>query len=195
VRQIVQFLAKGVVGVDARTGAFLWRFDATGKGPANMTTPIVGDNLVYTGGGLGGGGVAKVAKTADGKWTAQEVYFDKKLPQSAGGAVRVGDHLYGSTQGGLVCIEFKTGNVKWIDKSIGPASLCVADGRIYLHGEEGPVALIEASAAAYKEHGRFDPPEQPQRGNAKAWAHPVIANGKLYLRDGPCVWCYDVKGK
>ena len=193
VRQIVQFVARGVIGVDAKTGAFLWRFDATGKGPANMTTPVIHDNLIYTGGGRSGGGVVKVSKSADGKWVAEQVYHDMKFPQSAGGAIRVGEYLYGSMTGGLGCVEFKTGTVKWLDKSISPASLCFADGRIYLHGENGMMALIEATADAYKERGRFSPPGQPERGNSKAWAHPVVTGGRLYLRDGPVLWCYDLK--
>jgi outer membrane protein assembly factor BamB len=86
--------------------------------------------------------------------------------------------------------------VKWQDPCVGPAAVCYADGRLYLHGEDGRVALVEATAEAYREKGRFTPPGRPKhpRGaGEKAWAYPVVANGRLYVRDLGVLWCYDVK--
>lgn len=194
VRQVVQFLGKGVVGLDAATGTLLWSFADT-SGRANMTTPLVHDGHVYTGGGLGAGGLAKISQ-ADGKWTASRVYVDKKLPASAGGLVRVGDYLYGSTQTGLACVEFKTGQVKWQDRSIGASSIMAAGDRLYLHGEDGRVALVEATPEAYREQGRFTPANLPARqAKDKAYAHPVIADGKLIIRDGGVLMTFDLQGK
>jgi hypothetical protein len=124
---------------------------------------------------------------------AEPVYFDKSLPNFIGGTVRLGDYLYGTSDKALMCVEFKTGKVKWQDKCVGPASICYAEGLLYLHGAKGEVALVEAAPEAYKEKGRFTPPEQPERGNTQAWAYPVVANGRLYLRDLNVLWCYDVK--
>ncbi len=97
----------------------------------------------------------------------------------------------------MLCIEFTTGNVKWEDRALGTASLCYADGRLYLHGENGEVALVEATPDGYREKGRFSPPYQPQRRDEmeKAWAYPVVANAHLYLRDQDRLWCFDVKAK
>ena len=74
-----------------------------------------------------------------------------------------------------------------------PGSLCCADGRLYLHSENGQVALVEATPAAYREKGRFTPPDQPERGRSRAWGYPVVANGRLYIRDLDTLWCYDVQ--
>ena len=95
----------------------------------------------------------------------------------------------------MMCVEFKTGTVKWEERSIGPGSLLVAEGRIYIHAESGDVGLFEPSAEGYREKGRFTPPGVPSRANPmeKAWTYPVIANGKLYIRDKQSLWCYDVK--
>ena len=71
--------------------------------------------------------------------------------------------------------------------------LCYADGRLYLHGESGELALVEATPEGYREKGRFTPPDQPERGQSKAWAYPVVANGRFYIRDSNVLWCYDVK--
>ncbi|QOV90249.1 PQQ-binding-like beta-propeller repeat protein [Humisphaera borealis] len=193
-RQIVQFIGKGVIGLDAATGTLLWTFADT-VGRANMTTPIVHEGHVYTGGGLGTAGLAKISVNG-GKWSAAMVYVDKKLPMSNGGVVRIGEYLYGSSQAGLTCAEFKTGAIKWSDRSIGPSALSAAGDRLYLHSETGTVALVEASPEAYREHGRFTPPNIPAReAKDKAYAHPVIVEGKLLIRDGASLLCYDIAGK
>lgn len=195
VKQYVQFLQKGVVGVDAKTGKFLWRYDESAKGsPANIPTPISRNEFVYSSTGRGGGGLVKLAVTPDGV-QAEQVYFNNKLPKAIGGAVLVGDHLYGTTDQGLVCADFATGDIKWTDRSVGAGSILFADGALYLHGEKGEVALVEATPEAYRQKGRFAPPNQPDRGKAMAWAYPVVANGRLYIRDLGVLWCYDVKAR
>jgi outer membrane protein assembly factor BamB len=193
-RQYVQFLSGGLVGVDANTGKFLWRYSRTAKGsPANIPTPVAHDSHVYSATGRGGAGLVKLKNTPKGM-EADEVYASAKLPTSIGGAVLIAGHLYGTNSGGLICAEFTTGKVKWQERSIGAASVCYAEGRLYLHGENGDVALVEATPEAYRELGRFTLPDQPKRGNSQAWAYPVVANGRLYLRDLGALWCYDVKG-
>jgi outer membrane protein assembly factor BamB len=196
-RQYVQFLQKGVVGVDAKTGKLLWRYDKTidPKAGMNIQTPVAHDGYVYTAGARSPGGLVKL-KVDKGEVTAEPVYFERTLPNSIGGTVLVGDYLYGTGGQGLICAEFTTGKVKWQDKSVGAASVCCADGCLYVHGENGEVALVEATPDAYREKGRFTPPEQPKhlRGQMeKAWAYPVVANGRLYVRDVGTLWCYDVK--
>lgn len=194
VRQYVQFLGKGLVGVNARTGKFLWRFDRTAQGsPANIPTPVAHDGFVYSGAGRSGGALVRVKVNQD-MLKAEEVYFSPRLPTAIGGAVLVGDYLYGTGGQALYCVEFKTGEVKWSERSIAPASLCYADGLLFLHGENGDVALVEATHEAYREKGRFTPLDQPERGRSRAWAYPVLANGRLYIRDLDRLWCYDVKG-
>jgi outer membrane protein assembly factor BamB len=193
VKQYVQFLGKGLVGVEAKTGKFLWRYDQTAQGsPANIPTPVAHHGLVYSGTGLGGGGLVKL-HAADGQFTAEQVYFKKGLPTSIGGAVLLDGFLYGTNGQSLLCIEFATGEFKWQDRGIGPGAVCYADGGLYIHGENGDAALVEAKSDAYHESGRFTPPDQPERKNSKAWAYTVVAEGRLYLRDLGTLWCYDVR--
>jgi outer membrane protein assembly factor BamB len=190
IRQYIQLLGKGLVGVDAATGRFLWRYDKTvGGSPANIPTPVFHDGLVFTSTGRGGGGAAKL--TADNtNVSAEQIYHDKTLSNNIGGMVRVGDHLYGTNRATLLCVEFATGKVKWQERSVGQGAVCYADGHLYLRSEDGPVALVEATPAGYKEQGRF---KQPDRSDKPAWPHPVVANGRLYLRDVDVLLCYDVK--
>ena len=198
VRQYVTFVKDGLVGVDAKTGKFLWRYAATAKGsPANIPTPVVQGDLVYSATARGGGGLVRIKRDGD-NFIPEQVYFDNKLPNQIGGTVLVDKHLYGTRDRALMCVEFNTGQVKWTDRGVGAGSVLYADGRLYIHAEaeDGEVALVEASPEAYKEHGRFTPREDMERGGkAKAWAYPVVANGKMYVRDWGVLWCYDVKGQ
>lgn len=194
VKQYVQFVSKGVIGVDAASGKLLWKYGKTAEGsPANIPTPVIGGNLVYTGTGRGTAGLARVAKNGDA-FTAEEVYSSRDLPKAIGGSVLVGEHLYGTTNDGLMCVEFETGNVVWKDRSIGAASVLHADGLLILHGEKGEVALVEATPDGYRERGRFTPPDTPFDARRTTWTYPVLADGRLYLHDFGTLWCYDVAG-
>jgi len=192
-KQYVQFLSKGVVGVDAKTGKFLWRYAEPAKGPAQMATPVARGEYVYAAANRIGGGLVRLKASADGV-AAEQVHFTRGLPNNIGGAVVVGEHIYGTTNEGLVAAEFLSGNLKWQEKSYGASSIAAADGLLYLHGENGEVALVEASPASYREKGRFTPPEPPKHCNAgeKSWAYPVVAGGRLLIRDGGTLWAYEV---
>jgi outer membrane protein assembly factor BamB len=193
IKQYVTFLQKGIVGVDARSGAFLWRDNRTGDGSAaNIPTPVVSGAGVYNATNQGGGALVTLTAAA-GKVTAQPAYHERRLPGSNGGSVVIDGYLYGTNATSLLCVEFTSGAVKWQERGIGTASVVYVDGRLYLRGEEGDVALVEPSPGGYREKGRFTPPGAPERGAAKAWPHPVVANGRLYVRDLGTLWSYDVR--
>lgn len=195
VKQYVQLLEKGLMGVEAQTGKPLWRYaKAVSNYGANIPTPLAGGDLVYFGSAGTGGGAVKL-KAANGGVEVVEAYFESKLPTAIGGVVKVGDYLYGTTAQALLCVEFATGKIKWEERVPSAASICYADDRLYLHGENGDVALVEPSPESFREKGRFTPADQPKRSNPmeKAWAFPVVANGQLYLRDHGSLWCYAVK--
>lgn len=199
-KQYVQLLTRGMVGVDAKTGEFLWRNKEVAKGPAQYFTPVPRNDYVY-GGALGVGGVLVRVKSEGSGVAAEQVYFTRGLPNGIGGAVVVGDTIYGTEAGAsLVAADLITGKVKWQGKSIGWSSVASADGLLFLHGISGEVALVEATPEGYREKGRFTPPAQPKKKQAGpfpegAFAYPVIANGRLYIRDLGTLWAYDVKAK
>ena len=196
-KQYVQFLSKGVVGVDAKSGAMLWRYDETSKGPANIPTPVADGEYVYsTARSISAGALVKLQGKPDGGVSAEQVYMQRGLPSTIGGSVKVGDIIYGTTGEGLVAAEFLTGKVRWTNESVGPASVLYAQGHVVVYGENGEVALVEATPDAYREKGRFttpDKPAHPRGPRERSWAYPVLANGRLYLRDLGVLWCYDVR--
>lgn len=193
VKQYLQFLPKGLTAVDAKDGHLLWRYEKPAKGsPAVIMTPLVSGGLIYCGAYRASCALLRPA-LKDGRFVIEEVYVNNKLPIGLGGVVKVGEYFYGSTSLAAMCVEFATGAVKWEERGIGPCSWFVADGRIYLHAESGEVALLEPTSEAFREKGRFTPPNQPPRGPAKAWPYPIVANGRLYIREQSALWCFDVK--
>jgi outer membrane protein assembly factor BamB len=198
-RQYVQFTYKALVGVAAADGKFLWRYNRAANGIGiSCSTPIYHNGLVFAASAYGaGGGLVKLSKNANGDVTAEEVYFSKKMQNHHGGMILFNGCLYGANGGNeggaLVCLDFQTGNVLWDERGQGRApkgSVALADDRLYYRTEQGTMLLIEPNPKEYVERGRF---EQPERTELPAWAHPVIANGKLYLRDQDLLLCYDVK--
>jgi outer membrane protein assembly factor BamB len=196
VKQYVTFLSKGIVSVDAKTGRFLWRYDKTTDPAANIPTVLFHDNCVFSSTSRNSTALVKLEAKDDGTVAATEVYNTKEKLNSIGGEVLVGDFVYGTSQVELVCMEFKTGKVRWRDRCVGAASVCYADGSLYVRSHDtGTVALVEATPDRYKEKGRFEQPDRAQGPKGKAWPHPIVANGCLYLRDQNVLLCYDVKGK
>jgi outer membrane protein assembly factor BamB len=202
-RQYVQFTAKALVGVAASDGKFLWRYDKPANGMGiNCSTPIYHDGMVFAASAYGaGGGLVKLSKDADGGVKAEEVYATRKMQNHHGGMILLDGCLYGANGGNeggfLVCLDFKTGNVLWderddAERRAPKGSVALADGRLYYRTEKGTMLLIEPNPKQYIERGRFD---QPDRSQQAAWPHPVIANGKLYLRDQDLLLCYDVKSR
>jgi outer membrane protein assembly factor BamB len=194
-RQYIQFLDKGVVGVDAKNGTFLWRYTGTAGGPANIASPIAKGNYVYTTNARRfNGGLVQLTAVANGV-TAEQVYLGRDMPNTLGGQVLVGDVLYGTNQQGPAAADFATGRIHWQEAAFGPAAVLHADDRLYFHAESGEVALVDATTEGYREKGRFTPPNPPKRRDSRerAWSYPVVANGRLYIRDLGCLWCFDVK--
>jgi outer membrane protein assembly factor BamB len=190
--QYLQFTGQSVVGVASASGTVLWRADRPGK-TAVIPTPVYKDNHVFvTSGYKIGCNLFKISGSGNA-FKAEPVYANTDMQVHHGGVILVGDHVYGASDPGiLTCMEMKSGKVKWAERSVGKGALAYADGHLYLRSEgKGEVALVEATPAGYNEKGRFT---QPERTTRQAWPHPVIAAGKLYLRDQDMLFCYDLKG-
>jgi outer membrane protein assembly factor BamB len=191
VRQYIAFNDECVAGVAAKTGALAWSVDRKGQ-TAIASTPVYKDGICLVSSGYGVGHNGIKVSGAGGRFQAQEVYSGKELESHHGGFVVVGDHVYGTNQGSLVCMDLKTGKVAWQDRCVGKGSIAFADGSLIVRGEGGGVALVEANPASFKEKGRFN---LPKSGGNGAWANPVVSGGHLYLRDWDTLVCYDLKGK
>lgn len=196
IRQYVQLMAAGVVGVSAKDGKFLWKYEKLGNNTANIPTPIVLGDHVFCAAGYGKGAALLQIVVNRGDVSVKEIYFKRELTNKHGGVVLVGDYVYGDydDQGRPYCAEVKTGKVLWKKETRGPgeksAAVTYADGHLYFRYENGVMALVQASPKDYKEVSTFKIPD----GRGPSWAHPVVVGGKLYLREGDNVLCYDVAG-
>jgi len=188
--QYVAFTHRGLVGIRASDGETLWRYDAPSNGQANCNTPVTLGSTVFAASGFGrGAGCAWVRRDDEGKFTAEELYFTNRVQCQHGGFLVADNYVYGCGDPGvLVCMNYKTGVVAKAVRT-GRFSIAYADGMLYLRNENGRVELYVASPKNLVRRGSF---EQPHRSESKAWPHPVIANGRLYLRDQYVVLCYDI---
>jgi len=192
--QYIQLLEKRVIGISTSDGSLLWEASWPGS-TAVVPTPICHDNLVYVTSGYGAGCMLQQLNP-DG--TVTEVYRNKLMKNQHGGAIRVGDFVYGYSDGtGWLCHDLRIGKQAWRERdAFGKGAIGYADGMLYCLDEQtGTVVLIEASPEAWIEHGRFtlEPQTEIRSPSGGIWVHPVIANGKLYLRDQEFLFCYDVK--
>ena len=193
-RQVIQLTSASVAGLAVADGKLLWRADRHGR-TAVIPTPIFHDNCVYVTSGYGVGcNLFKISQ--DGaQFKAEPVYDNKDMQNHHGGVILLGGNLYGhSDSQGWFCQTFKTGEKVWSHPGVGKGSIAYADGHFYLRSEggKGTIALIEATPSGYQEVGHF---AQPDRSSKNSWPHPVIANGRLYIRDQGVLLCYDVKAK
>ncbi len=192
--QGIQLLASQVVGLDLADGRVRWHVDWPG-GNAVVPTPIFHKGLVYVTSGYGVGGMLlRLSETDD---SVEEVYRNKIIKNHHGGVILLDDHLYGySDRAGWVCQELESEKVVWRERSaLGKGAIAYAEGRFYCLGErDGDVVLIEASTDGWNELGRFrlDPQTTQRSDRGKIWTHPVVCNGRLYLRDQELLFCFDV---
>ncbi len=186
--QVVFFTSERAVGLDANDGRLLWDYSRPSNRTANVATPIVRANRVFISSDYGtGGGVVEIKP--DNK--AQEIWFSKDMRNHHSSSVLIGDYLYGFSSAILTAIKFDTGEIAWRDRSVGKGSLVYADGNLYCFSENGVVGLVEATPTGYKEKGRFRIPQD----SLSTWTHPVVAGGRLYLRDQDTIYAFDVKEK
>lgn len=195
-RVYVQTTASGPMGVRASDGKLLWSYDID-KTTAVIPTPIVRDNLVFFVAGYQRGGalLKQVPGKKKGDVTIEEVYpLKKELANKHGGAVLVGDYIYADSEdrGNPYCAELMTGEVKWKGRASGQgsAAIAAADDRIYMHFADGVMALVKATPDGLEEVGSFT---VPGSGERPSWSHPVILDGKLYLREQDTILCYDLR--
>lgn len=189
--QVVFFTSRRAMGLDIKDGRLIWDYERPANRVANAATPVARGNRVFISSDYGTGAGLVEIKNVGGKTTASEVYFTKDMRNHHSSSVLVGDYLYGFSGSILTAMRFDTGEVVWRDRSVGKGALVYADGHLYCLSENGVVGLVEATPEGYRERGRFRIPQD----SLPTWSHPVVAGGRLYLRDQDTIYSYDVKRK
>ena len=167
------------MGVRADNGRELWRYSRVSNRTANVATPVIHGDRVFVSSDYGTGG-GLLALSANGSGVeAEEIYFTREMRNHYSTAVLIDSRLYGYSSRILTCMNFDTGEVVWKDRAVGKAQVISAEGLLYLLSEDGVVGLAEATPEGYRERSRFSIPS----GEYPTWTLPVVANGRLYLRD------------
>lgn len=201
VKQYVQLMGRGLIGVRASDGKFLWNYNRIANNVANIPTPIVSGDFIFTATGYNtGAALLRLEKNGDGV-KASEVYFlePKTFQNHHGGMVLKDGYIYaghGHNNGFPICIELATGNVAWGGDFRGPgtgsAAVLYADGNLYFRYQNGMMALIAATPSGYQLKGTLQIP-QPAK-SYPSWTHTVVLEGKLYVREQDKLYVYDVQG-
>jgi outer membrane protein assembly factor BamB len=198
VKQYVQLIGRGVLGVEAETGKFLWGYNPVANDVANIPTPLVWGDYVFASSGYGtGAALLHLTPGEEGGVTAEEVYF---LPGDVfqnhhGGMILHDGHVFtgtGHNRGFPLAVRAEDGAVAWgpeRNEGTGSAAIAYADGRLYFRYQDGLVVLVAATAEGYREHGSFRIPDVEH----PSWPHPVVSGGRLYLREQERLLCYDVR--
>jgi outer membrane protein assembly factor BamB len=191
VRTYLTFTAAAGVGVRASDGKLMFRYPKAANRTANIATPIFSGNKVFFTSAYGTGGGLLELTAQNGEVLAKEVYFTLNMKNHHGGVVLVDGYLYGFNDAILTCLEFATGKVMWRDRSVGKGSVTFADGSLYIQGENNVVGLADATPSGYREKGRFNIPDK----GLPSWAHPVVSEGRLYVRNQDTLLAYDIRGR
>lgn len=203
VKQYVQLVGRGTIGVRANDGKLLWSYNRVANGTANIPTCIASGDYVFTSSGYNDGGSALLHLMAEGDgMKAEEVYYlpARELQNHHGGMVLIGETLYfghGHNKGFPVAVDLPTGKVLWNaqeqsrDIGSGSAAITCVDGHLVYRYQSGTVALIEATPSEFRLKGMFRPEVIQKEG----WSHPVVVDGKLYLREQDTLMVYDVSMK
>lgn len=198
VKQYIQLVGRGLIGIRASDGKLLWRYRKVANGTANIPNAIVDGDLVFTSTGYGtGSALLKLTSAGDDEVAAEEVYWleGREFQNKHGGMTLVEGHIYcghGNGKGMPICAEMATGEIKWgpeRGKGKGEASTVYADGHVVIRRDNGTVTLIKATPEKFDVVGSFMPAHQ----EGKSWAHPVIAGGMLYLREQGKLMAYRLK--
>jgi hypothetical protein len=198
-RQYVQFVGRGLIGVEAESGRFLWGYNRLANQTANIATPLVhGDHVFGSSGYDTGSALLEIVRAGDA-FTAREVYWleHNVMQNHHGGLILHEGTVFtgtGHNKGFPLAVGFADGKVAWgpiRNEGKDSAAVSYADGRLYFRYQDGLMLLVEATAEEYREAGSFRIPDVKQ----PSWPHPAIADGMLYLREQDTLYCYDVRAK
>lgn len=191
----------GAVAVSAKDGQPVWKYQRDSDYPDIVAcTPVAVEGKLLLPVGHGGDcALLAFSKGADGKVEAKPVWVAKEISCNHGGFVVVGDKVIGfHAKRSWTSQALADGKVVWSGRrnAIGSGNAILVDGKVIALAEDtGDVALIDGKGAAYKELGRFTLPKESaiRKSGGRRWTHPVVSDGKLYLRDQELLFCYDIR--
>jgi outer membrane protein assembly factor BamB len=189
---IVTMTAESIVGVDAVTGQFYWQVDQFQTNKIHANTPVYLNGIIYCSSDNAKTNFGLVAlKLSDDGKSVSTLWRNEDFKNLMGGIIVTDGHIYGSMyrKGLWCCINTTTGKIIYSSNKFGDGNIIMADGRMYCYSEKGEMALVSADPSSFNVISSFKVP----LGSDQHWAHPVIDNGKLYIRHGNALMVYKIK--
>lgn len=192
-RMILTLTLKAMIGVEADSGKLLWRVKHLSYADENVLQPIYQAGHVFV--STVAAGSRKWRINVEGKTASvKEVWKSRQMDNHHGGVVLLNGHLYGSScsfnRNKWICLNWRSGKTQYVAGGVGKGSLTVADGMLFILGERGSMGLVLPSPKAHTVVSRF---ELPKGGKGLWWAHPVVCDGRLYVRHGEFLYAYEVR--
>lgn len=189
VPQIVTITAKHILGIDAATGKMLWSHPYNNQRSIHPNTPLYDNNMLLCVFGYGKGSI--MLRLTDGGRKVEQVWENKEFDSKTGGAVKIGDYVYASGDHNKYwfCLDWKTGETKYKDKSIAVGCVIANDDMLYCYSDKGEMALVKATPEKFDVVSQFP----ITLGTEQHWAHPVLYKGVMYVRHGNTLMAYQVK--
>ncbi|PQO45149.1 PQQ-binding-like beta-propeller repeat protein [Blastopirellula marina] len=189
VDQVIMISDWGVQGLAVESGEVFWENEWNIEPGNRVVQPQIVADSVYVGTGLGmGTRKLDIAHDAE-KWSATEEWTSRDLKPYFNDFVQYDGHFYGFDDRIFTCVDAATGDRVWKGGRYGHGqTLLVEDaGVLIVVGEDGEMALVKATPEGHEEITKFRVFE------GKTWNHPVIADGKLFLRNGEEMVCYELR--
>ena len=189
VPQIVTMLSGHIVGIDVATGKKLWSYKYENFRKIHPNTPIYHDNMLFCTSGYGKGSV--MLRLTNGGRSVEKVWETKDLEPCHGGAVKIGEYIYGAGDHNKYwfCLEWETGKTRYKERTLDVGNVIFADGMLYCYGQKGEIALVRPNPEKFDIVSKFP----VKMGDGPHWAHPVIYKGVLYIRHGNALMAYQLK--
>ena len=189
-RLILTLVEKAVVGVDAGTGKVYWTIPHEVSYDIQAVSPAYKDGMMCVTNAYRHGSYGFLL-SPDGT-SIEQKWSEKSLDVHHGGVVLIDGNIHGASSNGTwICLDLATGKVEFTDKLVGKGSVIYVDGMLYGYGEKGEVGLIKIKPDGYELVSSF----RVKKGGKEHWAHPAISDGRLYIRHGAVLMCYDIKAQ
>jgi outer membrane protein assembly factor BamB len=187
---LLTMTAKALVGVDVENMEMLFQSEFYNEWEGNPNIPMYKDgHILISTQGTG----SKLLKLSDDAKSVEEVWFNPLYDCENEGAIILDGLVYMGTNDkkSWYCFDWETGEMKYTDKKmLGKANVVLADGLLYTYSFRGYVTLVKPNPEKLEILGRF----KMEQGSNHHICHPVIKNGKLYVRHGDVMNIYDIAG-
>jgi outer membrane protein assembly factor BamB len=189
-RLILTMTALAFIGVDADTGKLYWRWPHRAEYDINVLKPIFHEGRVFISSGYGTGSQMLQLIVDDQRVAVEPLWSNREFDNHQDGTLLIDGYLYGSNHRGTwFCLDWDTGAVQYRNRGIGRGSLTYADGMLFMLSQRSEVGLVECTPDEYRLVSQF---RLPKKGDGPSWAYPVVCGGRLYIRHGNYLYCYDV---